>query len=167
MRWPFGPPHLTLKPSKKTEKTKQKKQKTKKKQKQKQHPTTKKESKQTETKPTPTRKTKTRNTKTPKPFKPKINKNKPPHKAQKNWEKKTSIFNTLATLPDKKHNDIKAWQETNKKTPFCHVQKQPTIFHQFSVFCLHTVFVMQLLCFSENTIKIVLSDKNTAFQKHS
>ena len=54
---------------------------------------------------------------------------------------------------------LKPEKETNKTTPFCHIQKQPTIFHQVSVFCLHTVFVLQLLCFSENTIKLVFSDK--------
>ena len=45
-------------------------------------------------------------------------------------------------------------QKTNPtKTPFCHVQKQPTIFHEFSVFFQHTVFVFEKLCFAENTIK--------------
>ena len=45
MRWPFGPPHLTLKPSKKKKKTKQKQKKTKKtkKKKTKKHKNTKKE----------------------------------------------------------------------------------------------------------------------------
>ena len=64
-------------------------------------------------------------------------------------------------------------QKTNPKTPFCHVQKQPTIFHKFFVF-QHTIYAFEKLCLAENTIKIVFSEtkkrkKNThtAFQKHS
>ena len=55
-------------------------------------------------------------------------------------------------------------EKTNPKNTIFHVQKQPTIFHKFSVF-QHTVFVFEKLCFAENTIKIVLSEtqpfKNT------
>ena len=54
MRWPFGPPHLTLKPSKKNKTQKNKK----KKQNKKQHKKTKKETK--------TKKEKVKNTKIPK-----------------------------------------------------------------------------------------------------
>ena len=113
-------------------------------------------------KPTPKRKTITRhkNTQT---FQTQINKKKPPHKTQTTG--KTNMFNTLATLPDKKHNDIKAWKKKNKqKTPFAMFKNHPLCFIKFLFFCLHTVFVLQLLCFSENTIKRVFSKKTQLFK---
>ena len=99
MRWPLGPPHLTLKPSKKTKEQKKKLTKTK----AKQEPTpktiqrqNKNKANKTETKETQKTKTNTRNTKTPKPSKPKIKKNKPPHKNPKTGKKQA--FLTLLEL---------------------------------------------------------------------
>ena len=181
MRWPFGPPHLTLKPSQKTKtkkikintkKQEQKKEKNTKKTKTKakQEPTpktiqqqNKNKANKTETKATQKAKTNTRNTKTPKPSKPKIKKNKPPHKSPKNWEKKQAFFNTSGTMPNTpktNHNNIKTSKKQTQKTPFCHVQKQPTIFPKLSVFSTYN-FVFKKLCFAENTIKIMFSEKHT------
>ena len=52
------------------------------------------------------------------------------------------MFNTSGTMPNTpktNRNNIKTSKKTNPentnpKTPFCHVQKQPTIFHKFFVF---------------------------------
>ena len=44
-------------------------------------------------------------------------------------------------------------------SPFCHVQKQPTILHQFSDF--KTYFLLQLLCFAESTIKPMFSEEHS------
>ena len=78
---------------------------------------------------------------------------------------KTSIFNTFETIPDTPKTNLLTLKpynkQTPKKTPFFHVQKQPTIFHKFSVFFQHTVFVFDKLCFAENTIKIVFSGKHS------
>ena len=92
-----------------------------------------------------------------------MNNNEPPQKNPKNWEKKTSIFNTFETIPDTpKTNLLILKPQKNKppKTPFCHVQKQPTIFHKFSVF-LNIQFRFWKLCFVQNTIKIVFSGKHS------
>ena len=72
----------------------------------------------------------------------------------------------MPNTPKTNHNNIKTSKKQTQKTPFCHVQKQPTIFHKFLVFFQHTVFAFEKLCFAENTIKKVFSE-NTAFQKHS
>ena len=120
MRWPFGPPHLTLKPSKKNKTTKnKKKQKPKKTRTKKQKEKTEKQ-KQKQTKnqhqKQSNNKTKTKQTKqkqkqhkhqkqtqetqeTQKHLNlstPKINKKKPPQKSPKNWEKQA--FLTLLEL---------------------------------------------------------------------
>ena len=93
-----------------------------------------------------------------------MNNNEPPQKKQK-LGKKTSIFNTFETIPDTPKTNLLILKpqkkQTPQKTPFCHVQKQPTIFHKFSVFFQHTVFVFEKLCFAENTIKIVFSGKHS------
>ena len=93
-----------------------------------------------------------------------MNNNEPPQKKTKNWGK-TSIFNTFEAMPHTPKTNLltlKPYKKTNpQKTPFCHVQKQPTIFHKFSVFFQHTVFVFEKLCFAENTIKIVFSGKHS------
>ena len=184
MRWPFGPPHLTLKPSKIQKRTKRQKKKSKTKANAKQEiaPKTiqqqnKNKANKTETKATQKTKTNTRNTKTPKPSKPKINKNKPPHKSPPNWEKKQAFLTPWELRQThQKQTTITLKPQKNKpnKTPFCHVQKQPTIFHKFSFFFQHTVFAFEKLCFAENTIKIVLQlvkptfsamSKNTFFKE--
>ena len=90
-----------------------------------------------------------------------MNRNEPPHKAPKNGGK-TCLFNTFATLPDTQKQttiSLKPEKERNKKTPSCHVQKQPTIFHIF--FFQPTALLLQLLCFAENTIKIVFSEEHS------
>ena len=86
-----------------------------------------------------------------------------PRKTPQNWGK-TSIFDTFETMPDTPKTNLltlKPYKKQTKKKPFCHVQKQPTIFHKFSVFFRHTVFVFENLCFPENTIKIVFSGKHS------
>ena len=69
-----------------------------------------------------------------------MNNNEPPQKSPKNWEK-TSIFNTFETMPDTPKTNLlisKPQRNKPKKTPFCHVQKQPTIFHKISVFSTYS-----------------------------
>ena len=46
-------------------------------------------------------------------------------------------------------------------------KNNPLIFHKFLFFFNIPFFAFEKLCFAENTIKIVFSEKNTAFQKHS
>ena len=63
----------------------------------------------------------------------------------------------MPNTPKTNHNNIETSKKQTQKTPFCHVQKQPTIFHKFSVF-----FNIQfLLCFAENTIQKVFSEKQS------
>ena len=159
MRWPFGPPHLTLKPSKNKNKKDKKTQKNTKNTKENNNrnnniqPQNK--TKQTKTKPTPKRKAKTRTTKQPNLPNPKYQEEATPQNP-KNWGK-TSMFNTLAILPDKKHHDIKAWKRNNQKNhPFATFKNNPLFFINF-LFFQHTAFVFEKLCFSENTV----------FKKHS
>ena len=67
-----------------------------------------------------------------------MNNNEPPQKkTQKNWEKQAflTLLKQYQTHQKQTFLNIKTLQQTNpKKTPFFHVQKQPTIFHKFSVF---------------------------------
>ena len=67
-----------------------------------------------------------------------MNNNKPPQKSPKIWEKNKQAFLTLlkqCQTHQKQTIIILKPQKTNpQKTPFCHVPKQPTIFHKFSVF---------------------------------
>ena len=93
-----------------------------------------------------------------------MNKNKPPHKAQKTEKKKQAFLTFLQFDQTKNTMTLKREKETNKKITFCHVQKQPTIFHNF-LFFQHTVFDFEKLCFAENTVKIVFSEKKHSFSK--
>ena len=80
---------------------------------------------------------------------PKINKKKPSQKSPKTV-KNTSIFNTCGTMADTQKQTtitMKPQKKQTQKTPFCHVQKQPNMFHKFSVFIHHTVLVFDKLCF--------------------
>ena len=70
----------------------------------------------------------------------------------------------MPDTPKTNHNNMKTWKNKPQKTPFCHVQKQPTIFHQFSVFSTYFLLFVKL-CFAENTIKIVFSEKKHSFSK--
>ena len=158
MRWPFGPPHS----QKKTEKQTNQQKKTETETTTSNHKT--KQSKQTKTKPTPKRKAKTRNTKTPKPSKPNKQEEATPQ-SPKIWGKNKLFLHSCHFTRQKNTMTLKPAKRNKQKTPFYHVQKQPTIFHTFSVFCLHAVFVLQLLCFSENTIKRVRSDKKKKKKK--
>ena len=45
-------------------------------------------------------------------------------------------------------------------------KNNPLFFYIFAFFFFNIQFLLQLLCFPDHTIKIVLSE-NTAFQKHS
>ena len=167
MRWPFGPPHLTLKPSQKknktpkkarTKKSKNQKQKQNKNQHQKQsNNKNKNKANKTETKATQKTKTNTRNTKTPKPFTPKTNKNKPPHKSPKMLEKQAflTLLELCPTHQKQTTITLKPQKTNPKKCHFCHVQKQRTIFHKFSVFfnisflLLKSCVLLKTLVFSE------------------
>ena len=102
-------------------------------------------------KPKHKRKTKTRNTKTPKPSKPKKTKISHPTKAPK-LEKKQE-FLTLLQLPD-----------TQKQTEthlFAMFQKQPTIFHRFSVFFNIQLFYCNRCALLKYTIRIVFSEEHS------
>ena len=67
---------------------------------------------------------------------------------------KTNLFN------------IKTSKKTNPKDTICHAQKQPTIFHKFSVFFNIQFLFLKKLCFAENTIKIVFSGKHSFSKTH-
>ena len=174
VRWPFGPPHLTLKPSKKNKNNKKQEQKNKKQKHKKQKhnknqhqnkSNNKAKTKQTKQKQKQHKKTNTntRNTKPAKPSKPKINKNKPPHtKAPKNGKKiPTSIFNTSGTMPDipkTNHNNIKTSKQTQK--------------HHFAMFKNNPQFFINFLFFNIQLFKNTVSKthffthvKKTPFQR--
>ena len=139
MRWPFGPPHLTLKPSKKTKQEKKNKKNnknTKKKQNNNIQPQGQEQSKQNRNKSNTKKQKQTQETQKhlnlPNPDEQQWA---TPEKTQKLG--KTSIFNTFETMPDTSKTNLlilKPQKKQTQKTPFCHVQKQPTIFHKFSVF---------------------------------
>ena len=168
MRWPFGPPHLTLKPSKKNKEKKQQNKANKKTNKKQQHPTTKPRTKQTKQKQKQHKKKQTQETQKH------LNLSNPdeqqwatPEKPQKLG--KTSIFNTFQTMPDTPKTNLLILKPPKKQTPkkhhFAMFKNNPLFFMNF-LFFQHRVFVFEKLCFAENTIKIVFSG-NTAFQKHS
>ena len=182
MRWPFGPPHLTLKPSKKTKQQKQqknlKKKKTKEKTKQtktkaKQEPTpktiqqqNKNKANKTATKATQKTKTNTRNTKNLNLPKPKINKNKPPPKAQKLGKKQAflTLLELCQTHQKQTTITLKPQKKTNPKHHFAMFKSNPLFFIIFCFFLTYR-FCFWKAVFAENTIKIVFSEKNTAFKK--
>ena len=91
-----------------------------------------------------------------------MNNNEPPQKNPKKLGKKAflTLFKQCQTHQKQTFLILKPQKNKPQTTPFCHVQKQPTIFHE-SVFCQHTVFVFEKLCFAESTIKIVLSGKHS------
>ena len=100
MRWPFGPPHLTLKPSKKNKTAKKTTKKNNQKTKQ-QHPTTKpRTNKQNRNKKQHKKEKQTQKTQKhlnlPNPDEQQWT---TPEKPPKNWEKQT-FFNTFQTMPD-------------------------------------------------------------------
>ena len=169
MRWPFGPPHLTLKPSKKNKKTKKKKnepQKTKINKTTTSNHKTKHKANKTETKATQRRKANTRNTKTPKPSKPRWTTMSHPRKKLKTGKKQAflSLFKQCQTHQKQTFFNSKTSKRQTQKTPFCHVQKQPTIFHQFSVFFFFFstysfLFLKSCVCWKHY--------KNSVFKKHS
>ena len=79
-----------------------------------------------------------------------MNNNKPPQKSPKNWEKKTSIFNTVETMPDTPKTNlfnIKTSKNQTQKTPFAMLKNNPLFFINF-LFFQHTVFVFEKLCFA-------------------
>ena len=166
MRWPFGPPHLTLKPPKKR-KTKTQKTKTNKKQSQnktktntKNIPTTKpKKSKQNRNKSNAKRKANTRNTNTPKPSKPKCTRINHPTKAQQTGQK-TSILTLLELCQTKTqwHSSLKKKQTKNTLLP-C----SKTTHYVSSIFCfLFTCSVcFRKAVFLWKHYKIVFSEKKT------
>ena len=74
---------------------------------------------------------------------------------------KKSIFNTFETMPDTPKTNLlilKPQKKQTQKTPFCHVQKQPTIFHKFSVFSTYSFcFWKAVFCWKHY--------KNSVFRK--
>ena len=93
-----------------------------------------------------------------------MNNNEPPQKNPKKLGKNKHFehFRNNTKHIKNKPCNIKTLQKNKpQKTPFCHVQNQPTIFHKFSFFFQHTGFVFEKLCFAENTIKIVFSGKHS------
>ena len=153
MRWPFGPPHLTLKPSKKNNQKNNKKNTKKNKTTTSNHKAKNKTSK-TKTKARQKRKTNTRNTKTFKPSKPRWTTMSHPSKNPKNREN-TSIFTNFETIPDTPKTNfltLKPQRNKPKKHHFAMFKNNPLF---FIIFCFfeHIVFVFEKLCFAENTIK--------------
>ena len=147
MRWPFGPPHLTLKPSKKNkQKNNKKTKKTKKNKKNKKinnnnnsQPQNQEQSKQDRNKnKTKQTKTNTRNTKTPKPSKPRWTTMSHPRKKPQKLGK-TNIFNTFETIQDTPKTNLLTLKPYNKQT-----QKK----HHFSMFKNNPLFFINFLFFS-------------------
>ena len=146
MRWPFGPAHLTLKPSKnkkKQNKTKQSKKQPPKKAKQNRNrnksiqPQNK--TKQTNRNKTNTKKkTKEKKHKNTQTFQTQINKKKPPQQSTKNWEKKQALLTLLELLQThKKQTTITLKpQKTNPKK------------HLFAMFKKNRLFFINFLFFS-------------------
>ena len=80
-------------------------------------------------------------------FQTQINKNKPPHKAPKPGETKENIFNTPATLPDKKHNHIKAWKNKQKHS-FAMFKNNPQFFINFLYFwSKYSICIATAVCY--------------------
>ena len=169
MRWPFGPPHLTLKPSQKQKKQEQKKKKkTKQKLKQNKNQHQKQSNNKTKTKQTKQKQKQHKHQKETQETQkhlnlptPKINKKKPPQKSPKNWEKKQAFLTLLELCQTHQKQTtitLKPQKKQTQKTPFCHVQKQPTIFHTFSVFSTyHFCFWKAVFCWKHY--------KNSVFSK--
>ena len=66
-----------------------------------------------------------------------MNNNKPPQKGPKNWGKKQAFLTLLKQCQTHQKQTfliLKPQKKPNPKDTICHVQKQPTIFHKFSVF---------------------------------
>ena len=176
MRWPFGPPHLTLKPSKQNKTRKKQNNKKQQKNTKKNRTTTsnhkaKNKANKTETKARQKKKNKHKKHKNTylNLLNPDEQQWATPEKPPKTGKKKNRFFNTFETIPDTPKTNLlilKPHKKQTQKTPFCHVQKQPTIFHKFSVFLSTYSFCFWKAVFAENTIKIVFQE-NTAFQKHS
>ena len=173
MGWPFGPPHLTLKPSNKKQekkKNKQKETKQKKLKQEQQHPTTKphKANKQKQNQHQK-EKQKTRNTKTTKTFQTQTNKKKPPHKAQKAG-KNTSILTLLQLYQTKHAMTLKP--EKNKQTKKYLLPCSKTTHYFSSIFCFLFTYSVCIatavflwkhykMCFQKNTVF-----KNTVSKTH-
>ena len=145
MRWPFGPPHLTLKPSKKN-KTKKKQQKQKK-TKTNQEPTpktiqqqNKNKANKTETKAKQTPKTNTRNTrntKTPKPSKPKNKQEEATPEKPKKLGKKSILTLLELCQTHQKQTTITLKPQKNKPKK-----------HHFAMFKNNRLFFINFLFFS-------------------
>ena len=95
-------------------------------------------------------KTNTRNTKTPKPSKPKINKNKPPHKSPKNWGKKQAFLTLLELCQTHQKQTTITLKPQKKTNPQNTILPGSKTTHNFSyIFCFfqHTVFAFEKLLF--------------------
>ena len=161
MRWPFGPPQLTLTPPPTNKKKKSRKQKTKiKNNKNKTRTTPRTIERQTRKK---TRSTKT--TKTPKPSKPKWTRMSHPTKAPIPIKKHFQHFCNFTRHTKTNHNNIKPCKKQTKKHHFAMFKNNPLVFANCLFF-----FDMQLFycncCVCWKHYKIVFSE-STPFQKHS
>ena len=68
-----------------------------------------------------------------------MNNNEPPQKNPKNWEKKTSIFNTFETMPDTPKTNLlininTSQKQTPKKYHFAMFKNNPLVFINFLFF---------------------------------
>ena len=89
-----------------------------------------------------------------------MNNNEPPQKSPKNWEKKQAFLTLLKQCQthQKQTFNTKTSKKQTQKTPFCHVQKQPTIVHKFSVFSTYSFcFWKAVFCWKHY--------KNSVFRK--
>ena len=66
--------------------------------------------------------------------------------------------------PKTNHNNIKTQKNKPPKHHFAMFKNNPLFFINF-LFFQHTVFASEKLCFAENTIKIVFSEKKHSFSK--
>ena len=163
MRWPFGPPHLTLKPSKKNKKQKKKKKNTQKTTEQKkQHPTTKQNKANKQKQNQHQRENKKQETqKHPNLPNTKQQEEATPEKPQKLGKKACLTLLELLQTHKKQTTITLKPQKTNpQKHLFAVFKKNPLFFINF-LFFHHTIFVFEKLGFAENTIKIVFSEKHS------
>ena len=99
-----------------------------------------------------------------------MNNNKPPQKSPQNWENKHfwHFWNNARHTKNKPFN-IKTSKKPNPKDTICHVQKQPTIFHRFSVFSTYSFcFWKAVFCWKHNKNRVFRKQllKNTVSKTH-
>ena len=75
------------------------------------------------------------------------------------------MFNTFSALPNTQKTNHKTIK-TSKNQPKNILPRSKTTHHKLSVFLKHTVLLLQLLCFTENTIIIAFSDRHVLLKIH-